>query len=77
MICPTCRGRGFVPLNGDDDEARHGPCPECLGGGIVSLSDAAGAYGDATVLERNCDHCGKPYCGPAVYCSLACALADG
>jgi hypothetical protein len=26
--------------------------------------------------ERACDHCGNPYRGPAVYCSLACAQAD-
>jgi len=26
--------------------------------------------------ERACDHCGKPYRGPAVYCSLKCAQAD-
>ena len=26
--------------------------------------------------ERECDGCGRLYRGPAVYCSLACALAD-
>lgn len=26
--------------------------------------------------ERPCDHCGQPYQGPAVYCSMDCALAD-
>jgi GNAT superfamily N-acetyltransferase len=26
---------------------------------------------------RRCDHCRKPYQGPAVYCSNACASADG
>lgn len=25
--------------------------------------------------ERKCDHCAKPYAGPAVFCSLRCALA--
>lgn len=25
--------------------------------------------------ERKCDHCGRPYHGPAVYCSLRCATA--
>ena len=25
---------------------------------------------------RKCDHCQKPYRGPALYCSLTCALDD-
>ena len=31
MICPECRGRGFVPVIGfgDDDGAEHEPCPTC------------------------------------------------
>ena len=31
MICPDCRGRGFVPVIGfgDEDEARHEPCQAC------------------------------------------------
>jgi hypothetical protein len=33
-------------------------------------------YRDDAFAERPCDHCSKPYRGPAVYCSLACALAD-
>ena len=31
---------------------------------------------NARFPERPCDKCGKPYRGPAVYCSLTCALAD-
>lgn len=31
---------------------------------------------DDVFPERLCDHCGKPYQGPAVYCSLDCALRD-
>ena len=34
------------------------------------------AYRDDSFPERDCDHCGKPYKGPAVYCSLHCAMAD-
>lgn len=34
------------------------------------------AYENDAYPTRQCDHCGKPYRGPAVYCSLACALAD-
>ena len=33
-------------------------------------------YVDNRFSERPCDRCGKPYRGPAVYCSLTCALAD-
>jgi hypothetical protein len=33
-------------------------------------------YRDTDCPERACDHCGTPYRGPAVYCSLACVLAD-
>jgi hypothetical protein len=32
-------------------------------------------YRNENYRERNCDNCGKPYRGPAVYCSLECALA--
>lgn len=34
------------------------------------------AYKDHTYPERPCDYCAKLYRGPAVYCSLKCALAD-
>jgi hypothetical protein len=34
------------------------------------------AYRDDSYPERACDHCGKPYRGPAVYCSFDCAIAD-
>jgi len=34
------------------------------------------AYRDDACDERPCDYCGKIYRGPAVYCRLACALAD-
>jgi hypothetical protein len=33
-------------------------------------------YRDDSFPERDCDHCGKPYRGPAVYCSLDCAVSD-
>jgi phage FluMu protein Com len=36
----------------------------------------AAAYRDQRFSERACDHCGKPYRGPAVYCSFECAIAD-
>jgi hypothetical protein len=37
---------------------------------------ARSAYRDDRYEERACDHCAKLYRGPAVYCSLECALAD-
>lgn len=120
MICPTCRGRQFISQGGaDDDEIRHVPCPDCIGG-VASCCDAAGSsdapsfaclgcgaiqehniirceqcgeplvfpksddfyaepmqgYRDDVYPERLCDHCGTLYRGPAVYCSLDCALRD-
>lgn len=41
----------------------------------MSLEPMA-AYADDAFPERACDFCGKLYRGPAVYCSLECALAD-
>jgi hypothetical protein len=37
---------------------------------------AESAYVDPTLPPRECDNCHKIYRGPAVYCSLECALAD-
>jgi hypothetical protein len=34
------------------------------------------AYRNLAFSERTCDHCGKPYQGPAVYCSFECAVDD-
>lgn len=34
-----------------------------------------GCYHDESFPERPCDHCGRRYQGPAVYCCLACATA--
>jgi hypothetical protein len=37
---------------------------------------ARAAYRDDSFPARLCDLCGTPYRGPAVYCSLTCAVAD-
>jgi hypothetical protein len=37
---------------------------------------SSAAYRDDRCAERRCDHCGTSYRGPAVYCSLGCALLD-
>jgi len=34
------------------------------------------AYSNPSYAERQCDRCGQSYRGPAVYCSLDCAVAD-
>ncbi len=36
---------------------------------------ARAAYRDNTGPPRACDHCGKEYRGPAVFCCHACATA--
>jgi hypothetical protein len=32
-------------------------------------------YRNDEFAERDCDHCGRPYRGPAICCSLECTLA--
>jgi hypothetical protein len=90
MICPECRGRGWTPAGGDGDEPDHEPCPYCEGAPPADFYTQAeiersqrriGAllesyYRDDTYEERACDCCSRPYRGPAVYCSLTCALDD-
>jgi hypothetical protein len=34
------------------------------------------AYHDPRWPPRACDYCHQPYTGPAVYCSLPCAIDD-
>src|SRR4051812_30061416 len=40
------------------------------------LPERPSAYLDDSYPERTCDHCGRLYRGPAVVCSLSCAIAD-
>lgn len=40
------------------------------------LAHARSTYHNPTFDPRRCYHCGETYTGPAVYCSLDCALAD-
>ena len=84
MMCPICGGERFVRMETADGGLALFPCAECMGSGVVSCCDAAGwadlaarvAYRDDAFRERACGHCGKLYRGPAVYCSLNCAVAD-
>jgi hypothetical protein len=74
--CHICRGE--IP---ELDETPT-PCPHCGAIAlIVSLPNggpdwAASAYRNDAFPERDCDYCGRSYRGPAVYCSLDCALED-
>lgn len=38
--------------------------------------DVRASYHDDRFAERKCDHCGRAYQGPAVYCSFECAIDD-
>jgi hypothetical protein len=55
----------------DDCQARWwGLC------GVSAPVDPKQAYRDDSYPSRNCDYCGLRYRGPAVYCSIECAIAD-
>lgn len=41
-----------------------------------ATSFARASYRDDRYPSRLCDFCGNEYRGPAVYCSLECAMAD-
>lgn len=78
MICEACEGEGYIRGN---DLFNQGalvmlPCLECAATGIPREEVIARAYADETYPARVCDHCSKIYHGPAVYCSLECAIAD-
>jgi DnaJ-class molecular chaperone len=73
LPCLECNGSGVAS------------CCDAAGSSMshfASSNDAekrdmpSAGYSDDRFLERPCDRCGKPYRGPAVYCSLTCALAD-
>jgi len=70
FVCPRCGAESF-----NLHDIVHGYCARCH---VFVAADAppADPYRDACYSERPCDHCGKPYRGPAVYCSLTCALSD-
>lgn len=43
---------------------------------MVQATTGEAAYVNPDWPPRACDHCGKEYHGPAVFCSLTCALAE-
>lgn len=42
----------------------------------VAQARARESYHDSAYPQRQCDFCGRFYTGPAVYCSLDCAMED-
>lgn len=72
---------GFVASQNDGTFIANVGVPIFREGGLVTRGFAyvitvQASYVDESCEERPCDRCGKSYRGPAVYCSLECALAD-
>jgi ribosomal protein L37E len=68
FVCPICGRPSWHPR---DLAERF--CRVC---GFMDDRLAAAAYCNSVYPARACDGCGKSYQGPAVYCSLECAVAD-
>jgi hypothetical protein len=71
FTCPRC---GSVSHNPNDERERY--CGWCHLFVEKMPPVPPDPYYDPKFAARDCDHCGKSYQGPAVYCSLVCALAD-
>lgn len=84
-VCADCGNDVFAP--GPTGGIAHNiACLDC--GSAFNVAGAFGTpihaerignphpYRDADSAPRDCDHCGHVYRGPAVYCSLRCAMAD-
>jgi hypothetical protein len=52
------------------------PSPEQLSLDLTTQGMAEAAYRDDKFEPELCHHCGVSYRGPALYCSLTCAIAD-
>jgi hypothetical protein len=73
FTCPICRRVSHHPR--DRAERYCGVCG--FVDDVMAPTDRArAAYHDDAMPERTCDNCGQPYRGPAVYCSLGCAIED-
>ena len=76
---PRCAGCLWLTWIDDaDDRAKaraHLIAQGTIGEG-VTRERAKRAYHDPTFPKRDCDGCGQPYTGPAVYCSIGCAERD-
>lgn len=67
FTCPRCGAESFNP-----NDIRERYCGHCH----AFVDDPPASYRDDTFPERLCDRCSQLYRGPAVYCSLKCALDD-
>jgi hypothetical protein len=52
------------------------PLPENRRAMSLPTGYAKDPHADPGWPERTCDHCGKVYRGPAVFCSRSCAIGD-
>ena len=81
MSCGLC-GADVAEGGPDPEEARVAVVMCVCGAAIIAVpipseSGLKAGYGNPSSRARQCDFCGKRYHGPAVYCSLDCAVADG
>jgi ribosomal protein S27AE len=65
----ACQACGAVSFNPNDIRERY--CGRCH-----RFADDSRSYRDDSFPPRACDRCGESYRGPAVYCSIKCALED-
>ena len=70
FVCPHCGAESFNP---NDIAQRY--CGRCHAFIVDDWPPSPEAYCDESFGERACDFCGRLYRGPAVYCSLECAMA--
>lgn len=56
MICQRCHGKGYLRNVME-------PCPECLGSGVASCCDTAGARGEFDIRETRLPACHCLNCG--------------
>lgn len=73
--------QGVYTMQLNDPDAKIDAAERLLRESLPSLphratSFARASYSDDTLPWRKCDGCARPYRGPAVYCSLECAIAD-
>lgn len=88
LQCPDCGGK--LLRGSRDGTNRNYTCRSCaskfdligidwgtfLGAERLGKDEMQAKYFDPTYPSRECDFCGENYTGPAVYCSLGCALED-
>jgi hypothetical protein len=74
FIAPQRSGQTFIACIGKQESLRTGE--GLVTHGFSVMITVAPSYLDETCEPRACDHCSATYRGPAVYCSLECALAD-